>query len=380
MFDGLRLFVFIVALSLAHRHRDGLGNVPQCGVRPNLTAVVQAVTSSFRTLKPRALLFQLSQNGETLYSDALGFAQPGVPATTDLRFRVGGITEPFLSTLYFMLLERGLVNPSLTIDAWFPWVVNSEIVTLGMLAANQAGFADYARSADFASVFLANPFRVFSVEELVAFGNASKTGPFQIPKYAPGTSQAYSHTEMLLLYLVIERQTGRTIADLYDAFILKPNKLTSTSSPAPLDNSIPSPALHAFETTTGSALSESTFWSTSWFQGYGILLSTIGDVSSFGRLLCTGALISRENFQRQIAFQGFGNPNPHYGYGIVVDNDWLFQNPSLNGFYGAFACNLRNGLVVVAASTKDESTVDVNVAFKTLQDVVNIVTPASPIL
>ncbi len=251
----------------------------------------------------------------------------------------------------------------------------SSNVTLGMLAANSAGYKDYARSDAFGAAQEADPYHVFTISEMV--GYVTDKGMME---FAPGTSQAYSHTDMLLLYSVIEKKMGKSIAQLYNEYIFAPNQLNQMRSPTN-DLITPEPVLHAYQSTLNSSvLTDSTFWSTSWVQGYGIITSNVADVGTWGHLLCSGALISPQSFHEQTRYQGYGSANPHFGYGVVVDNGWLFQNPSLNGYYGALACDPRTGYAVVAFSTLEENTVPTNrVAFDVAKNVANYLTPNTPI-
>jgi hypothetical protein len=41
---------------------------------------------------------------------ALGDWMTNVPATTDMRYRIGGIAETFMSTLLLMLVEQGRIR------------------------------------------------------------------------------------------------------------------------------------------------------------------------------------------------------------------------------------------------------------------------------
>ncbi len=377
LFLLFQLFVLSSAtLRSSHRHRDGNGNLASCGRVVNITAVASLVSEENLRLKPRALLFGLFSRGEPLLVTAFGSSTPSQPATSLDHFRIGGITEPMLSTLYFVLLERGLVDPTQKLGAYFPGVLMADVVTLGMLAANTAGYIDYARTEAFRIAQGSNPLRDLSALELVGFATVNGTMSFP-----PGTNQNYSHTDMLLLHLMIEKQTSQSIADLYAKYVFLPLGLADSRSPAPFDNQItPAPVLHSYQSTdTNATLGDATNWSTSWFQGYGIITSTLRDLGVWGNAFCSHSLISAQSFKTQTEYQGFGKVDPRFGYGVIVSNGWLFQNPSLNGYYGAWACNPKSGLTVVAVSTLAENTSTSvgNVAFAVLEAVVKLLSPNS---
>jgi hypothetical protein len=55
------------------------------------------------------------------------------------------------------------------------------------------------------------------------------------------------------------------------------------------------------------------------------------------------------------------------------------QNPSINGYSGAFGYNLATGVTIVVGATKGETATTDASAFDIFREVVKYVTPASPI-
>ena len=55
------------------------------------------------------------------------------------------------------------------------------------------------------------------------------------------------------------------------------------------------------------------------------------------------------------------------------------QNPSINGYSGAFGYNLSTGVTVVVTATKGETCTTDASAFDILREVTKYVTPATPI-
>jgi hypothetical protein len=62
-----------------------------------------------------------------------------------------------------------------------------------------------------------------------------------------------------------------------------------------------------------------------------------------------------------------------------VANGWIAQNPSINGYSGAFGYHLATGVTIVAAATKSETTTTDAAVFDILREVTKHVTPATPI-
>jgi D-alanyl-D-alanine carboxypeptidase len=106
-------------------------------------------------------------------------------------------------------------------------------------------------------------------------------------------------------------------------------------------------------------------------------------VGKWGPILGTGRLISPAHFQEQIAptsvGKGKNKPDLYFAYGFAVANGWLVQNPSINGYSGAFGYNLSTGVTIVVGATKTEATTTDASAFNILREVTKYVTPAKPI-
>ena len=77
--------------------------------------------------------------------------------------------------------------------------------------------------------------------------------------------------------------------------------------------------------------------------------------------------------------KGHNRPDLYFAYGFIVANGWIVQNPSINGYSGAFAYNMANGVTITAEATKSENASTDAAAFNILREVVKYVTPTSPI-
>jgi CubicO group peptidase (beta-lactamase class C family) len=165
-------------------------------------------------------------NREVLVT-ALGKSMTTVPAATNMHFRVGGIAEAFMSTLLLMLAEQGRINLDETISRWFPHLLGADKVTPRMLVANTAGYIDYVTVPDLINLQNAEPFRTITDDELINY--SVRDG---LMSFAPGSSQAYSHTDNVILGQVIQRATEESMNQLYEENIFGPLGLKDTKFPA----------------------------------------------------------------------------------------------------------------------------------------------------
>jgi CubicO group peptidase (beta-lactamase class C family) len=346
------------------------GNVPPPNLNMNsIRKIVQAQAQKDGT---RAVEFGMWQGNRELLTTALGRSMTEVPATTNMHYRIGGIAETFMSTLLLMLEEQGRIDLDQKISRWFPNLLGADQVTPRMLVANTAGYIDYVTVPDFSNLQEAQPFRTFTDNELINY--SVRDGKMQ---FAPGTSQKYSHTDNVILGQVIERATHESIAELYEKNIFKPMRMTDTSFPA--NEEIPAPVLHAF-TSERKLYEDCTYWNPSWGSTPGLPISDLRDIGKWGPILGTGRLISPAHFKEQIApWKGNKRPGLYFAYGFVVANGWIVQNPAINGYSGAFAYNMANGVTITVAATKSENATTGFAAFDILREVVKYVTPNSPI-
>ena len=244
-----------------------------------------------------------------------------------------------------------------------------------MLVSNTADYIDYVTVDDFLKLQLAEPFRTFTDDELINY--SVRDGKM---KYPPATSQQYSHTDNVILGQVIQRATGQSMKELYEKNIFGPMGMKDTQYPTNQD--IQSPVLHAF-TMDRKIYEDCTYWNPLWGSTPGLPTSNIHDLGKWGPILGTGRLISRSHFEEQIAptsvGKGRNRPGLYFAYGFVVANGWIVQNPSINGYSGAFGYNLATGVTIVVEATKTEMATTDASAFDILREVVKYVTPATPI-
>ncbi len=324
----------------------------------------------------QAVVFGMWVGEKEILTEALGSTTPGVPATTAMHYRIGGITETFLSTVLLVLSERGLVDMEAKISRWFPNLLAADQVTVRMLAGNTAGYPDYVHKQAWVDRLLKDPFVAFTDDELIAFAIADGKMDYA----PPGSSQAYSHTEYVLLGQIMQRATGKSMKELYDTYVLGPAGLKDTRFPE--GTSIQPPVLHAYMNDRGTH-EDSTGWTPSWALSYGGLTSTVPDLGRWGPIFGKGKLVSAASHQEITGPRSVGkNKNRadlYFAYGFVFANGWYVQNPDFNGYAGAFAYNPTNDVTLVAVTTKPEKPVTDPAALPILRAMVKYVTPSTPL-
>jgi len=197
-----------------------------------------------------------------------------------------------------------------------------------------SGIASYTFNEQFGDAIFSDPQRIWTPEEVVQIGIEDS------PAFDPGTEFQYSNTNTVLLGLVLEQATGKTVGDLYREQIIEPLGLRETSFPGDTDSSLPDPHAQGY-TLQGQDDGEpvtTTNWNPSWAWTAGAMISTVNDLLVYGRALGTGeGLLSPEQqAQRLDSFLSDDIPpntaDRAYGLGIGRENGWLGHTGTLPGY------------------------------------------------
>lgn len=350
---------------------NALAQQPQADV----AKLQEILKTSSQHAGTQAVEFGMWIGEKEVLTTALGNSMTSVPANTDMHWRVGGMSELFLGTLLMMLVDEKRIDLDQKISKWFPELLSADKVTVRMLASCTAGYPDYVPNADFEKLATADPYRKFTDDQLIAYSVSGGKMSFE-----PGTSQAYSHTDLVILGQVLQRATGQSIKELYEKYILIPKGLNHTQ--VPINQEIQAPVLHAYTSDRG-VYEDCTYYNPSWGSVPGILTSNLHDLGKWGPIFGTGALLKPESWATMVAPPTVGpsrnRKDLYFCYAFVYSNGWYVQNPSMNGYSGGFAYNPSNGVTIVVASTKNEKPTVDPAAIYILKEIVKYVTPSTPL-
>ena len=199
---------------------------------------------------------------------------------------------------------------------------------------------------------------------------------------APGACWSYAHTNFVILGKVLEKATGKSLAQMIFDRVLRPLSLKDTrSEDTPI---IQEPVLHAFDAERGR-YEESTYWNPSWTLAHGAIMTTnTADVLKSAVMLGTGSLLSSESHRLQLAPLTVGlkpwTNKSYYGLGIAVTNGWLSLMPSFAG-YAATMNYLpsRKLAIAVSVTTEERASMDGNLAKEIARDVAAYMAPEAPL-
>ena len=153
---------------------------------------------------------------------ASGESVDGTPFDPEAAFNIGGVTESFVQTVAYQLIDEGLLDPTATVDQWLPAQPNAERVTVQMLLDHTHGWASWPEASY--SLMAADPDRRWTLSEVLT---SVETNP---PAAEPGTftGQGTAVAATALAYIA-EDVTGTTLADLVEDRIAQPAGLDDTA-------------------------------------------------------------------------------------------------------------------------------------------------------
>jgi D-alanyl-D-alanine carboxypeptidase len=206
-------------------------------------------------------------------------------------FRVGSITKTFVATVVLQLEAEGVLGLDDSLERWLPGLVpNGGAITLRQLLNHTSGIYNYTEDPAFSRSMARNPRASWTPEALVNVATAHR------PLFAPGTDWSYSNTGYILLGLVIEKATGRSLGAELARRIFRPLGLSRTSFPA--GTVLAPPFAHGY-LPPGSLIPTSrgrpadiTAWNPSSAWASGAIVSSAPDLARFYAALLGGKLLA----------------------------------------------------------------------------------------
>ena len=329
-------------------------------------AIDRVVRQTLEDEHLRAVIVRVTERGKPVMTRAYGTSLPGVPATTDMRFRNGAVAFAYVATLLMRYVDRGLVGLDDPVHRWLPGLPHSRAVTLKMLANQTSGYPDYETDETFSRIFYRDPFQP------MGYARRLRIAVSRPQLFPPGTNWSYSHTNFMVLGRILSMVGDAPLSRLLRREVLRPMGLRDTL--ATQTGQIPDPVLHAFSAERRTFLGipdgrpfieESSFWSSAWGTPVGATqTTTIRDLTRTITNVGEGTLLSRRSFRAMTGphLLGFGERRDNcapscftqvrgynYGLGIVRSGAWLLQNPMLGG-YAATTAYLRRKRIAVAVA------------------------------
>ncbi|MFI1255555.1 serine hydrolase domain-containing protein [Streptomyces netropsis] len=264
---------------------------------------------------PAALAGVQDREGRTrTYTAGVGDLATGSKVPGDGQVRIGSNTKTFTAVVVLQLVGEGKIGLDVPVDTYLPGLVRGEgidgsRITVRHLLQQTSGLPNYSN-------YLGDDVRYFEPRELVDIALRHKA------RFDPGKKWEYSNTNYVLAGLIVEKVTGRPLAEEMDRRIIKRIGLRHTYFPAPGDATIREPHPKGYyRESAGAPLHDITEIDPSWGWAAGQLISTNSDLNRFFTALLTGRLLPEAQLTQmrsatRPAEKTFG-PGARYGLGLV---------------------------------------------------------------
>lgn len=313
---------------------------------PETTAITDIVRGKVTELGVSSAVYGVWRGEEQLALGAFGGSPLGVPATPDMKVRVGQPMEPMLSTVLWRLDGDGVLKMDEPIARWLPDFPRADKITPRMLADSTSGIADYVTDPEFLKIFAENPVREWTATQLFERANARP------PLFEPGTDFGYAHSDLVALGEVLQNATGKPLGELIAEHILIP--LGMHNSKVVLNPAIDEPYLHGY-TNERNGFEDSTFWNPTAFLHSGNMNAPVADIGRWVRALATGERLTPDQFQQMMgpSTAGLGpfTPEKYFAFGVVHLADWLYMNPAYGGYDGIALHDTKTQTTIIVYTT-----------------------------
>jgi D-alanyl-D-alanine carboxypeptidase len=150
-------------------------------------------------------------------------AKDGLPISGDTLFEIGSNTKGFTGALILALEAEGKLNLDQTVGDWLPEYPAWKDVTIRRLLDMTSGLPTYSESIPLSRLWVREPQRHYTPEELIAYAYPSKT-----VKLPPNSGYFYSNTNYILAGMIAAKAGGKSYKDLLEEKLFAPAKLRDT--------------------------------------------------------------------------------------------------------------------------------------------------------
>lgn len=229
------------------------------------------------------------------------------------RFRIGQLSELFLSVVCLQLIEEGILELEAPIVDWLPPAVAETIpkadqITLHQLLNHTSGLPNLD-VALLEQAVTANPSYRWQAEELLNIG-------FERATSTSRKAHSYSLANYLLLELIIERATGSPLAEAIQGRIVTPLNLKQTSVELSSSTKL---TVHGYQDWNGDEIPEDVtqpLLNTGLGLGGTALISNASDLTRFLQALFLGDSLLTEGSRQRMMTLVDGNRGS-YGLGLL---------------------------------------------------------------
>jgi D-alanyl-D-alanine carboxypeptidase len=249
------------------------------------------------------------KDGNLAYAKAYGVARldRGMPATTDMRYKIGSNTKQFVAAAMLLLVQDGKVSLDDKVARFIPDLTRANDVSVRQLLSHTAGYVDYY-PLDYLAPYMAKPTTVNAI--LADWGRRPLS-------FEPGTRWSYSNTGYAIAGRIIEIASGMSLDDFVRSRITDKLDMMSVidTSTTPWDSRDP----QGYEVAALGPPRPAHAEGKNWIWAAGNLAMTASDLARWDIGLMHDAILtsaSRRELSKETLLSGGTGTN--YGLGMFV--------------------------------------------------------------
>lgn len=259
------------------------------------------------------------------------------PLKTSDRLLAGSVGKTFVAAVSLKLVEEGVLNLDEKIERWlgnekwFPQLPNAKEITLRMLLNHSSGIQNHVDNGSFMKAMFKSDGREIKYEELIAYVLNKK------PLFAAGKGYNYGDTNYILVGLIVERATGKTLYELIAEKFLKPLKLERT---------IPSNSVTLPEVSNGYfgnkpvIVGGKFIVNPQWEWAGGGFASTAGDLARWAWVLYSGDVLQKKSLEEMLNSTSVGE-GEQYGLGVEIAQSKWGKSYGHEGEFPGYVSDMR---------------------------------------
>ncbi|MFE5592721.1 serine hydrolase domain-containing protein [Streptomyces sp. NPDC056549] len=303
-----------LALLTAGTLTTGALTPPTASAATRPVTVREGLEALVRGGQPAALASVTDRGGRTrTYTAGVGDLATGAKVPVDGQVRIGSNTKTFTAVVALQLVGEGRIGLDATVDTYLPGLVRGEgidgrRITVRQLLQHTSGLPEYGGHISDDEIKV----RYYDPRDLVDIA-------LKYPaEFEPGARWSYSNTNYVLAGLIIQKVTGRPLAEEIDRRVVRPLALRHTYFPAPGDRSLREPHPKGYRVTAaGEPLREYTEIDPSAGWAAGQMISTNSDLNRFFTALLGGRLLPPAQLAQMRTTVPVADTGAHYGLGLM---------------------------------------------------------------
>jgi len=325
------VLVIIVYVACISCKKDDEGQLPVPD--PTLSEKIQsALDNAIADYNGKGVsLAVLLPDGE-IVKCASGISHANVKVNTDMLFSAGSITKMFTATTIMQYMEEGLLSLDDSLHQWFPAYDNIDsTINLRQLLNHTSGIYEITQNDAFWQLVFSQPDSILEKEELIMEYTLE-------PHFEKGTGWNYCNTGYIILRMLVEDLSGKSIASEYRSRLIDHSNLENTFTY--LNEELPSNTAHGWFHLDGDNVYDEippenlkSFYSAA---GGGIFCTAEDLALWANKLFIEKSVVSQSSLDQMLTMHSPCNEEmvESYGLGIYEFNPNLFNGHKIIGHGG----------------------------------------------